>query len=438
MTKKIIKLFFIIVLAILLIVSNKIDSYALTDKDWSTLREGDKLKIIKDSFEYKDFGVLFTNNYKEDKEGLSVKKGDIVEIVKNPDKNDFVTTDVYGFGTKVKWLYYVKRIKDNKTFWMIQENLEKYKGQFANRPSTLTDFMKKYNITSSMTDQEFNKMYRSYITKATKEDAYNKTLIESNSSYVTEQSDLLGKKASKLKKELEDRYKDFCNYESIDYIPQTTEDNRFIVECLDLSKAYLKAEKTSSIVNENDSSAEKFDKAVKQYNSATDSATKDAAYKIITDEWRNLTKAEKEKRQDDFNKIAQKEEKRNNENYDNRQEATNPIYTYPGQSKSSSAGTLDDMIGDADKFVDSAKSTAISASSLQSFSKRFYNIFLTIGIIVSVLVGSILGIKFMIGGIEEKAHMKELLIPYVVGCIAVFGAFAIWKLVVTILSNSFL
>lgn len=118
------------------------------------------------------------------------------------------------------------------------------------------------------------------------------------------------------------------------------------------------------------------------------------------------------------------------------QEIPDTIYQYPDQKKPSSAGSLDDMIGDADKFISSAKGTAISASSLQNFSKTFYNIFLTIGIIVAVLVGSILGIKFMVGGAGEKAHIKELLVPYIVGCIVIFGAFAIWKIVVTILSNS--
>lgn len=113
------------------------------------------------------------------------------------------------------------------------------------------------------------------------------------------------------------------------------------------------------------------------------------------------------------------------------------IYTYPGQSgSSSSSGTLDDMIGDADKFVDSAGDAAISSSSLQDFSNKFYNIFLAVGTIMTVLVGLILGIKFMLGGAEEKAHIKELLIPYIVGCVVIFGAFAIWKIIVTILSES--
>ena len=117
---------------------------------------------------------------------------------------------------------------------------------------------------------------------------------------------------------------------------------------------------------------------------------------------------------------------------------SSPIYKYPSKKGGTAAGSLDDMIGDADKFLNSSAEPAIKSSALQDFSNKFYNIFLTIGIIVAVIVGMVLGIKFMVGGAEEKANIKEVLVPYVVGCIVIFGAFAIWKLVVTILSNSFL
>ena len=54
---------------------------------------------------------------------------------------------------------------------------------------------------------------------------------------------------------------------------------------------------------------------------------------------------------------------------------------------------------------------------------------LVIGICVAVITISILGIKFMLGSIEEKAQVKEALIPFVIGCVVVFGAFGIWKIV---------
>ena len=67
--------------------------------------------------------------------------------------------------------------------------------------------------------------------------------------------------------------------------------------------------------------------------------------------------------------------------------------------------------------------------------EKLYNMLLIIGIILAVLIGAILGIKFMIGSIDEQAKIKELLIPYVVSCIIIFGAFGIWKLMIEIFAN---
>lgn len=38
----------------------------------------------------------------------------------------------------------------------------------------------------------------------------------------------------------------------------------------------------------------------------------------------------------------------------------------------------------------------------------------------------------MLGSIEEKANIKESLIPFVIGCIVVFGAFGIWRIFVSL------
>ena len=103
-----------------------------------------------------------------------------------------------------------------------------------------------------------------------------------------------------------------------------------------------------------------------------------------------------------------------------------------------SSGSLDDLIGDADSFVSDANTTGIGTvdtSSLQNFSQVFYNILLEIGIAVAVIVGIVLGIKFMTASVEEKADIKQLVVPYIVGCIVVFGGFGIWAAVVGMLEN---
>lgn len=129
----------------------------------------------------------------------------------------------------------------------------------------------------------------------------------------------------------------------------------------------------------------------------------------------------------------------NQQEKEEEEEPDSPIYLYPGRETAAEGETvseqsLEDMISDADKFINAGNSE-ISQTSLSNFSKTMYNILLSVGIVVAVIVGALIGIKLMTSSIEEKAEAKKLLVPYVVGCVIVFGGFAIWKLVVTILES---
>ncbi len=46
----------------------------------------------------------------------------------------------------------------------------------------------------------------------------------------------------------------------------------------------------------------------------------------------------------------------------------------------------------------------------------------TIGSILSVIVIVILGIKYMLGSLEEKAEYKKTLMPFLIGAILIFAA----------------
>lgn len=78
----------------------------------------------------------------------------------------------------------------------------------------------------------------------------------------------------------------------------------------------------------------------------------------------------------------------------------------------------------------------IEEGELKDMSDMIYNILLVLAIIIAVIIGMIIGINFMTAGVTEKAKIKETIIPYIAGCIVIFGAFLIWKLVVTILTNA--
>ena len=53
----------------------------------------------------------------------------------------------------------------------------------------------------------------------------------------------------------------------------------------------------------------------------------------------------------------------------------------------------------------------------------------TAGVIVSVIALILLGIKYMMGSVEEKATYKKTLMPYMIGAILVFAASIIAQLI---------
>ena len=52
-----------------------------------------------------------------------------------------------------------------------------------------------------------------------------------------------------------------------------------------------------------------------------------------------------------------------------------------------------------------------------------------IGIIASVAILIVLGIKYMMGSAEEKAEYKKTMIPYLIGAVFIFGASALAQMV---------
>lgn len=97
--------------------------------------------------------------------------------------------------------------------------------------------------------------------------------------------------------------------------------------------------------------------------------------------------------------------------------------------------TIGDIIQGADKFLNQGAANKLDNQALQNMSNIIYNIFLTTGVVIAVIVGGILGIKAITEGLEGKAEVKEMLIPYIIGCVILFGGFTIWKIVLSILQT---
>ena len=113
----------------------------------------------------------------------------------------------------------------------------------------------------------------------------------------------------------------------------------------------------------------------------------------------------------------------------------NPTIVKPSGSAVIDAGSI---IEGAEDFLSAGEgeNTPLDEADFKEVSSVIYNVLLILGIIAAVIVGLIIGIKMMMGSSTQKAETKELLIPYVVGCVIIFGAFGIWKLVVNMLNQA--
>ncbi len=104
-----------------------------------------------------------------------------------------------------------------------------------------------------------------------------------------------------------------------------------------------------------------------------------------------------------------------------------------------SSFSIDGFVKEADDFIEGGAKEGedlIEKDGIKSISDVIYNTLLAIGLVVAVAVGIFLGIKIMASSIEEQAKYKQLLTPYLIGCVVIFGAFGIWKMVVNILQKS--
>lgn len=66
---------------------------------------------------------------------------------------------------------------------------------------------------------------------------------------------------------------------------------------------------------------------------------------------------------------------------------------------------------------------------IQDVGNKAVTIISTIGSILSVIVIIVLGIKYMLGSVEEKAEYKKTLLPYVIGAAFIFAASTISQII---------
>ena len=99
----------------------------------------------------------------------------------------------------------------------------------------------------------------------------------------------------------------------------------------------------------------------------------------------------------------------------------------------------DEIIGDASDFLNTGKNNQgqvmVNGNNVQKASNMLFNVLFTIAIAASILIGIYLGIKFMMSSAEDKASIKESLLPYFVGVVVMFASFSIWRLVLVLMQS---
>lgn len=69
-----------------------------------------------------------------------------------------------------------------------------------------------------------------------------------------------------------------------------------------------------------------------------------------------------------------------------------------------------------------ASGNVTGSKEITSLGKSIVGILRTVGVVLSVVVLIIIGIKYMMGSAEEKAEYKKTMIPYIVGAALIFAA----------------
>lgn len=76
------------------------------------------------------------------------------------------------------------------------------------------------------------------------------------------------------------------------------------------------------------------------------------------------------------------------------------------------------------------------SSQIGDFGNQIIGVLQGIGIVLSVIVVIVLGIKYMMGSVEEKAEYKKTMMPYLVGAALIFAASTISMIVMNFIGTA--
>ena len=87
-----------------------------------------------------------------------------------------------------------------------------------------------------------------------------------------------------------------------------------------------------------------------------------------------------------------------------------------GGSSSGTSGTSSGDLGDLDSY----KGSNADSPTLVGKANNLLGLIQVVGIVISVVMIMAIGIKYMLGSVEEKAEYKSTLVPYLIGAFILF------------------
>ena len=104
-----------------------------------------------------------------------------------------------------------------------------------------------------------------------------------------------------------------------------------------------------------------------------------------------------------------------------------------GTGNSTSPQSLDGIIGSANSFLSIGSGTdGINVANLTGVFNLISGVLLTIATGITTISAVVMGINFSIQSVEDKAKIKESMVPWVIGIIISFGAWGIWKITISL------
>ena len=102
---------------------------------------------------------------------------------------------------------------------------------------------------------------------------------------------------------------------------------------------------------------------------------------------------------------------------------------------------IDDIISQGDEFLQEGKNNqkgTLDQAQLKKSVNQVYTILFGIGTALSVAVAAILGIKFMIGSVEDRAEYKKTMMPVIIGIVVLFTSTTIVSMIYNLMLKDLL